>query len=601
MEVSQNEASQPNEDSSSAKAEFSYSIFVKKRFFWPAFLAVVLVVVLVVSLVVALTRSSDNEDSIAIETETSLSSSPKPTETETVRLDSDSDGLFDDQEIEGWRTKDGSVYKTDPFSADTDGDGLTDLEEAGSLLAESDSTEPRYQGLSNPLKVDSDEDGLDDKTETLGWVDTAGKKYFTSPTNPDTDGDGLLDGMEAGNASEDRSGNIVYSIIADPTKADSDNDGLSDLEELDESTDPFSKDTDGDGLSDVNEVQVLGSDPTSTDSDGDGLSDAYEVENMESEGLDPIVPDERITKQEYARDFTTGFFFGEFRERDSVAWLAGTLAVVGVSLIPVIGWIVGSVADLRDIVAGIVKRDLVSVGFSAVGLVPYGGDTASMSKKITTFAAKNPDKLTLVSRLVEQTSAFNETMKIEVLRSFWGKKWDQFRAEGASDKAIKELVAHGQDLKRINDAMSSKFHVKGRPVEFFSHWEDAEKYLENYFKERSRKVAAQVTMSTEKCSTVCNSLVRKFDVVADGVAHESKTGAVSLNGKIRRQIESDAFAIGETAKTKDGETIKIKNVHWHFFPSGVSCSIGPDPAVLELLTEKKIKFTVHPPVGACKK
>lgn len=595
MEVSQYEALQPNEDSGSAKPEFSFSNLAQKRFFWPVLLAVALVT----SLIIALTSSRNKGDFAIVEEETSSTSAP--TESETIRLDSDGDGLFDDQEIEGWRTKDGSVFKTDPHSADTDGDGLTDREEAGSLLTESDSDEPTYQGLSNPLKADSDEDGLDDWTETLGWVDTAGKKYFTSPIDPDTDGDGLLDGLEAGEASGDRRGKVVFSMIADPTKADSDNDGLSDLEELDEGTDPFSKDTDGDGLSDLDEVQVIGTDPTSTDSDGDGLSDAFELENMDSEALDPTVPNKRISKQEYASDFTTGFFFGEFRERDSVAWLAGTLAVVGVSLIPVIGWILGSAADLRDIVAGTIKRDFVSVGFSAVGLVPYGGDAASMSKKVTTFAAKNPDKLTLVSKLVVQTGAFNETMKIEVLRSIWGKNWEQFRAKGASDRAIKELAAQGQDLKRINNAMNSKFHVKGRPVEFFSHWKDAENYLEKYLKERSKNVVAQASMSTKDCLTVCNSLARKFDVVADGVAHESKTGAVSLNSKIRRQIESDAFSRGETARTLDGDTIKIEDVHWHFFPSGISCSIGPDPAVLELLTEKKINFTVHPPVGTCKR
>ncbi|GAV96160.1 hypothetical protein CS176_0390 [Corynebacterium glutamicum] len=600
MEVSQSEAPKPRDDSHSVNHQFSFSKLVHERFFWPALLAIVLVFALVISLVVVL-RFSDEEDLVNGGLDASSSGDATPSESAAARVDSDGDGLFDDQESEGWRTKDGSVFKTDPFSADTDSDGLTDLEEAGSLLAESDSDEPVYQGLSNPLKTDSDDDGLGDKTETLGWADTAGKTYITNPINPDTDGDGLFDGLEAGEATNDDDGNVAYAIIADPMKVDSDDDGLSDLEELDEGTDLFAKDSDGDGLSDINEIQVIGTDPNSTDSDGDGLGDAYELENMESEELDPTTPNKRITKSEYASDFTTGFFFGEFKERDTLAWLTGTLAVVGVSLIPVIGWMVGTAADLRDIVAGTIKRDFVSVGFSAVGLVPYGGDATSMAKKITTFAAKNPDKITLVSRLVAQTGAFNEKMKIEIMRSMWGKTWEQIRASGASDKAIKELAAQGQDLKRIANAMNSKLHVKGHPVEFFPHWNGGESYLEKYYKKRSRNVTTQLKFLTTDCTAVCNAFARKFDVVADGVAHESKTGAVSMNNSIRRQIESDAFAKGKTAEAKDGSSVKIKDVHWHFFPSGASCSIGPDPGVLELLIEKDIKFTVHPPLGTCKR
>lgn len=253
MEVSQSEAPKPRDDSNSANDQFSFSKLTHERFFWPALLAIVLVFALVISLVVVL-RFSDEEDLVNGGLDASSSGDATPSESAAARVDSDGDGLFDDQESEGWRTKDGSVFKTDPFSADTDSDGLTDLEEAGPLLAESDSDEPVYQGLSNPLKTDSDDDGLGDKTETLGWADTAGKTYITNPINPDTDGDGLFDGLEAGEATNDDAGNVAYAIIADPMKVDSDDDGLSDLEELDEGTDLFAKDSDGDGLSDINEI-----------------------------------------------------------------------------------------------------------------------------------------------------------------------------------------------------------------------------------------------------------------------------------------------------------------------------------------------------------
>lgn len=88
-------------------------------------------------------------------------------------------------------------------------------------------------------------------------------------SNPDTDGDGLLDVDEA-------------VLGTDPLRTDTDGDGLSDGQEVvTYATDPLNPDTDGDGLSDGPEV-VAGSDPLAPDTDGDGVVD--EVDNC------PIVP-----------------------------------------------------------------------------------------------------------------------------------------------------------------------------------------------------------------------------------------------------------------------------------------------------------------------
>jgi hypothetical protein len=64
-----------------------------------------------------------------------------------------------------------------PAGLDTDGDGLTDAEEA--VLG------------TDPAQADTDADGLADKEET--------QTYGTDPLNPDTDGDGYKDGDEVRN------------------------------------------------------------------------------------------------------------------------------------------------------------------------------------------------------------------------------------------------------------------------------------------------------------------------------------------------------------------------------------------------------------------
>ena|GEM_PF-1831695 len=151
--------------------------------------------------------------------------------------DSDGDGLTDLEEI--------MIYHTDPNNADSDGDGLTDGEEV------------RIYGT-NPLKADTDGDGLTDGDEV--------HKYHTNPRLADSDGDGLTDGEE------------VLQAHTDPLSRDTDGDGLSDYDEIHKyHTDPLKKDTDGDGVSDYDEVMVYHTNPLLKDTDGDGLDDGTEI------------------------------------------------------------------------------------------------------------------------------------------------------------------------------------------------------------------------------------------------------------------------------------------------------------------------------------
>ena len=220
--------------------------------------------------------------------------------TDPLSADTDGDGLSDGQEV--------NVYGTSPTNADTDGDGLKDGEEVGRdtnpLSADSDGDGLKdgwevANGL-DPL-VSSGDDGADADPDGDGLTNLQEQQRGTDPLNADTDGDGLSDGQEVN----------VYRTT--PTNADTDGDGLKDGDEVGRGTNPLATDSDGDGLLDGWEVaqgldpvdasgengasgdmdgdglcnsdeQSLGTDPHAADSDGDGVSDFLEICN----GSDPV-------------------------------------------------------------------------------------------------------------------------------------------------------------------------------------------------------------------------------------------------------------------------------------------------------------------------
>lgn len=188
--------------------------------------------------------------------------------------DTDGDGLTDLQE---------EFYGANPENADSDGDAISDFDEI-------------VEYGTDPLLADTDDDGIIDSNEIFVYetdplnLDTDGDilydggelVYNTDPLNPDTDGDGLTDGEE------------VYFALTDPTNADTDGDGISDFNEVVDGTDPLNPnspgasttattlsaparaDTDGDGLTDAQEARY-GTDPRNGDSDGDGVNDSNEI------------------------------------------------------------------------------------------------------------------------------------------------------------------------------------------------------------------------------------------------------------------------------------------------------------------------------------
>jgi uncharacterized repeat protein (TIGR01451 family) len=272
------------------------------------------------------------------------------TETDPKKLDTDGDGLQDGTELglgspQGTGTNT-SVFRpdldtatrTDPLKVDTDGgsvsdgiedanhNGRVDAGERNPLNAADDLavTDTDGDGIpdgietatgTSPTDADSDDDGILDGNEDKdhdGVVDAD----ETDPRDADTDNDGLQDGTEKGLSSPEGLGTDLAVFIpdsdpltrTDPLDADTDNGGVSDGTEdtnrngrrdagernpLDPADDNPPVDTDGDGIPDDVET-ATGTDPTRADTDGDGIPDG--VEDKDRDGVvDPGETDPRST------------------------------------------------------------------------------------------------------------------------------------------------------------------------------------------------------------------------------------------------------------------------------------------------------------------
>jgi len=157
---------------------------------------------------------------------------------------------------------------------DTDGDGFPDDYEIA------------HSGSNTGLNRDDDIDQLDGGGTGDGLTNWEEYQLGTDPNNPDTDGDGLLDGPELSG--------VGARPATDPTKWDSDGDTLNDGVESNSGswvsasntgTDPTNHDTDSDGLQDDVEDNTdsyvdednTGTDPLDADSDDDNATDWFEI------------------------------------------------------------------------------------------------------------------------------------------------------------------------------------------------------------------------------------------------------------------------------------------------------------------------------------
>ncbi len=188
-------------------------------------------------------------------------------------VDSDGDGLTDDEE---------ATLKTNPNKTDSDGDGIPDNEEVG--YEPSAATDTDGDGIINALDEDDDNDNLPTLLE--GAINT-------NPLEKDTDGDGIDDATEVGDNTGvplDTDNDKLINAI-DP---DDDNDGLTTLDEIALKTNPLKKDTDGDGIEDGEEIGDETGKPK--DSDEDGIIDA--LDNNNSPKAEVVVAEEALKPEE---------------------------------------------------------------------------------------------------------------------------------------------------------------------------------------------------------------------------------------------------------------------------------------------------------------
>lgn len=432
--------------------------------------------------------------------------------------------------------------------------------------------------------TDSDRDGIPDQVEVSGWRTQAGTVYRTSPDNPDTDGDGLTDGEEASKPIKDAKSEGVYSGYSNPRRPDTDKDGLGDADEADSSVNPLDRDSDKDGLADGIEVEVVGSAPDAADTDGDGYDDGFEDANRKSKGLDPLWVDIKVRKLAYATDFAKGVLLGDLNREDSLAWLVGNLSAGATTFIPVIGSLVGGLADIRDAVGSAIRGDWVGSGFSAVGALP-GGDVVAIPGKAGKFVARNPELAATAAAVIVTLSKVPEKIKVNAAKRVW-RNWDELKAAGVSDTALLQLQKGRTNLDDLAAAIKRNTPVAAPGAKFFANGPEGEKFLEHLYGVNVVGATKQISASTKGCLKVCNDFRRRFDVLADGVAHESKVGFVRMSPSIERQIRSDAWLV------KNGD---IEGAHWHFFASARSNTLSADKKVLDLLDEQRIPYTIHPP------
>lgn len=282
----------------------------------------------------------------------------------------------------------------------------------------------RYKVLSSDKYADTDNDGLLDLEEiyytrrnvdVITWDDNGDvilpsfKKCMLLGNSPFYVRDGLLRfWKEIGEVNFSMFDNIkILPIKSDPTSEDGDGDGIDDEEETFIGTSCLSSDTDRDGLDDCTEY-INWFDPLDPNPDGDIYNDYEEFVN----GTNPYALD--FTAAAWAAEFFKGVIEGDIIQEPSIPALFGQIAG---GIAPV----VGTVADVRDTIVNAARGDWGMATLSFVGIAPVAGDISKAAANITQFIAKNSDNAGQIAELIiafSKKSSVDDWTKIIPISSY---------------------------------------------------------------------------------------------------------------------------------------------------------------------------------------
>ncbi len=252
---------------------------------------------------------------------------------------------------------------------------------------------------------------------------------------------------------------------------------------------------------------------------------------------------------------------GDFiHDTDSIATTLGQIAS---SFIPLV--------DVRDIIGNLVHGDFLFAGLSATGLIPVGGDLAKTAGKGGKFVLKNIDDIAKVSDILEfLVKNLPDALPYLADSDEFADAMKQLSKVDTSKLTKKQTEVINESLEKAK--MSEYKLMTGSGTKTYMNGKAGEVELANMYGGRP-----QAYFKTTQGG-------RYIDQLADGIAHESKVGYVTLTNRIRTQI------------LKDAELIRIGQIdgaHWHFFTSGITNRGGASRPLLDFLKENGIAYTIH--------
>lgn len=200
--------------------------------------------------------------------------------------DSDGDGRTDFAEVRDAINVAGVDTFTNPLIADSDSDTVLDGDDNCPTTSNTNQTDTDGDGIGDACDNDSDNDGIPDSWEIANGLN----RLDPADANADPDGDGWRNTLEY-NYAEQRWSLYISTVYGDYTAGGyyAERVGL----------DPQNPDTDGDGILDGADVCPATPDPEQLDRDGDTRGDACDAdadgdtiadEWENANGLDPLTP-----------------------------------------------------------------------------------------------------------------------------------------------------------------------------------------------------------------------------------------------------------------------------------------------------------------------